>query len=296
MQADHNCRRREIALITADIGWGSASKAAERAPQALLDAGLAERLNAVIVRVPANPKMSEVSPSYEAVEKIITEHICQVADAVHQAVHQGFFPVVIGGDHTSAVGFHAGLGRAYGRLGIIWVDTHPDLNTVSTSPSGRIHGMVLAALLGRGSEVMLEAAQSCLTKDQQVAMIGIRDIDQGELKWIEEGNINCMTMNDVREDGLHESFIRAVKTACHQTDGFGLTVDLDAIDPVEAPFVSTPVKGGIKVNELLNELSELSANRRLKGLEVAECTPRSVEDNDPACDLVYRIINAVTST
>ena len=293
---DRDHSKKEIALITADIGWGSANAAAEGAPQALLDAGLAEKIDAVVIRVPVSPKMSQASPTYEETEQIVATHICQVSDAVERAVREGYFPVVIGGDHTSAIGFHAGLGRAYGALGIMWIDTHPDLNTLETSPSARIHGMVLAILLGRGSDLMLGTSSDCLTKDTQVAMVGTRDIDHGEMDWLNEGKIHCMTMDYVRRHGLHSSLSEAVQTVCQGTKGFGLTIDLDAIDPEDVPFVATPVQGGIRLPELLEELRVLPSHEKMMGLEVTEYTPRSSEDYEAACEVVSSIIKAATDS
>ena len=283
---------KPIALITAEIGWGSMKPSAEIAPQALLDAGLAERLGAKVYRVPCSPKMNETSPSYEETERIIVSHILEVKAAVVQAIQDGFFPVIIGGDHTSAVGFHAGLASVYGGLGIIWIDTHPDLNTLETSPSGHIHGMPLATLLKRGSDSMLNAGKECKTRDNQVAMIGTRDIDAGELTWLNEGNINCMTMDFVRRNGLKSAMEQAVMTATADTNGFGLTIDIDVLDPVDAPFVATPVDGGIMLKELISELCEMPMREKMMGLEVTEYTPRSSDDDDAACELVHKIITA----
>ena len=287
---------KPIALITAEIGWGSMKPAAEIAPQALLDAGLAERLGAKVYRVPCTPKMNESTPSYEETERIIVNHILGVKSSVVQVIQEGYFPVIIGGDHTSAIGFHAGLAEAFGELGIIWVDTHPDLNTLETSPSGHIHGMVLAALLGRGSDVMLEAGKACNTRDHQVAMIGTRDIDAGELTWLNEGNINCMTMDFVRRNGLKSAMEQAVTTATTDTNGFGLTIDIDVLDPIDAPFVATPVDGGIMLEELVNELCEMPMRDNMMGLEVTEYTPRSSDDDEAACDLVHKLITAALPT
>jgi len=283
---------KPIALITAEIGWGSMKPAAEIAPQALLDAGLAERLDAKVYQVRCSPKMSEASPSYEETERIIVNHILKVKATVVQAIQDGYFPVIIGGDHTSAVGFHAGLATVYGELGIIWVDTHPDLNTLETSPTGHIHGMPLATLLKRGSEPMLDAGRECQTQDSQVAMIGTRDIDAGELAWLNEGKINCMTMDFVRRNGLKSAIEQAVTTATTDTNGFGLTIDIDVLDPVDAPFVATPVDGGIMLEELATELCEMPMRHKMRGLEVTEYTPRNSDDDEAACELVYTLITA----
>ena len=156
-------RAHKIAIISAEIGWGSTFASAEYGPGQLLDAGLAEHLHATVTRIQAIPSMQDGPLSAEETEKAIMAHAKRVSDAVLEAIQQGMFPVVIGGDHTSALGFHSGLARAHGKTGIIWVDTHPDLNIAETSISGHIHGMVLGGLLGRGSE------RACLKCNQSHA-------------------------------------------------------------------------------------------------------------------------------
>ena len=229
-------------------------------------------------------------------ERVITEQISQISDAVVQAIQGGQFPVLVGGDHTSAIGLHTGIARVHGESGIVWVDTHPDLNTKETSPSGHIHGMVLSALLGRGSEAMLRVAEDCLTKDHQVAMVGVREIDTGEQRWLDEGNITCHTMGNVNEQGLEHAVAYAIEIANTAKAGFGLSIDLDAIDPSEAPFVATPVDGGIQAEELARVLASMPHQNRMLGMEVTEYTPRSGADDESACKLVASLVTAATAS
>ena len=182
-----NPQNKQIAIISASIGWGSMHEAAERGPALLFKHGLADCVGASIVDIKAVPAMARGALNYDETEKAIMDHASRVSDAVYTAIHDGFFPVIVGGDHTSALGFHSGLGRAFGETGIVWVDTHPDLNTKETSPSGHIHGMVLAGLLGKGSMRMLEATAACQTQEAHVAMVGTRAIDAGEQRRIERG-------------------------------------------------------------------------------------------------------------
>ena len=286
---------RKIALIASSIGWGSGFKQAERGPELLLRAGLAERVHAVkVIDVPAIPTMTEATIVGDAIEQVIMEHANRVSDAVVNAIQDGFFPVIIGGDHTSALGFHTGLARAHGETGIIYVDTHPDLNTFETSPSGNIHGMVLAGLLGRGSEPMCRATSACQTRDEHVAMVGVRDIDDGEQIWLDEGKIHCMTMDEVHERGLGTCMNDAVRTANQAPEGFGLTIDIDVLDPSQAPFVATPVEDGIFVDDLATAIATMPHPERLLGVEVTEFTPRSDSDAQQACNIMATLINAVT--
>ena len=289
---------QNIAIISAEIGWGSTIASAEYGPQQLLDAGLAERLHATVTRIQAIPSMRDGALSDEDTEIAIMAHAGRVSDAVVASIQQGMFPVIIGGDHTSALGFHSGLARVYGETGIIWVDTHPDLNTLKTSLSGHIHGMVLAGVLGRGSERMLEATKSCQTSDAHVAMVGIRAIDDAEQAWLDEGVIQCMKMDAVHERGLQACMFDAVATANQAEAGFGLTIDIDAIDPSQAPFVATPVEDGIDADEFARVLAQLPHQERLLGMEVVEFTPRNDEpgDADRACTLIVSLVTAVTGT
>ena len=284
---------QKIMLITAEIGWGSGLQAAERGPELLLEAGLADALQANITRINAIPSMLDGALEGAALETAIMDHARRVSDAVFETVQQGMFPVIIGGDHTSALGFHTGLARAHGKTGIIWVDTHPDLNTPETSPSGNIHGMPLAGLLGRGSEKMLETTAPCRISEEHVAMVGTRSIDEGEQKWLDEGIIHCMTMDVVKERGLSACLASAVNTANQAEAGYGLSIDIDAIDPSQAPFVATPVDGGLDVDELAQVLKDLPRKDRLLGMEVVEFTPRKNADAVVACELIASLVAAI---
>jgi arginase len=174
------------------------------------------------------------------------------------------------------------------------VDTHPDLNTIETSPSGNIHGMVLAGLLGRGSEAMLQTTNACQTLDAHVAMVGVRSADEGEQRWLDEGKIHCMTMDVVREQGLETCMSNAIQTANKATAGYGLTIDIDALDPKDAPFVATPVADGLDTTDLITALASIEDSQRLLGMEVVEFTPHQDSDTAVACDLIYSLVTAVT--
>jgi len=288
---------RKIALIACSIGWGSGIESAERGPSLLLKAGLAEQIQAsTVIDIQAIPSMAVGTLEPDAIEVTIMEHVERVSDAVVQAISNGQFPVIIGGDHTSALGFHTGLARAHGQAGIVWVDTHPDLNTPETSLSGNIHGMVLAGLLGHGSEAMRQSTVACQIEKEHVGMVGVRDIDAGEQNHLDSWGINCMTMDDVREAGLDACMKGAVESANQAPAGFGLTIDIDVLDPSEAPFVATPVEGGLFVEELVSAIATIPYAERLLGLEVVEFTPRNDGDAEAACNIMAKLINAVTCT
>ena len=284
---------RQISIIASCIGWGSRVESAERGPMDLLEAGLAERLQASVTVIAATPSMKDGPQAPAEIESNIVQHAAKVSDAVVAAISDGDFPVVIGGDHTTAIGLYSGLARASGQVGIVWIDTHTDLNTPETSPSGNMHGMVLAGVLGRGSEAMVRATEDCKTIDSHVAMVGIRSVDSGEQRWLDEGNINCIRMSQVRDRGLDVCLADAVNTANQAEAGYGLTIDLDVIDPTQAPFVATAVDGGLDSKNLAQALGTLPKTDRLLGMEVTEFTPRNEQDAQPACDIVVSLVNAV---
>ena len=153
--------------------------------------------------------------------------------------------------------------------------------------------MVMAGVLGRGSDAMVQATQDCKTIDSHVAMIGVRSVDSGEQRWLDEGNINCMKMSQVRDRGLDVCLTDAVNTANCAEAGYGLTIDLDVIDPTQGPFVATAVDGGVNAEELSFVLKSLPRPERLLGMEVTEFTPRNEQDAQPACNLVATLVNAV---
>jgi arginase len=296
MSADQNASHpRKIAIIACSIGWGSGLESAERGPALLLNEGLAQSVQAErVIEITAIPRMSEATLEGDAIERAIMEHAKRVSRAVVDVIEEGYFPVIIGGDHTSALGFHTGLAMAHGETGIVWVDTHPDLNTPETSPSGNIHGMVLGGLLGRGSEPMRGATSECQTREEHVAMVGVRDIDEGEQLWLDEGKIKCMKMSDIHERGLDICMNGAIDIANRAPAGFGLTIDIDVLDPSEAPFVATPVDDGIFMKDLAEAMGKMPHTDRLLGLEVVEFTPRNAGDAKEAHRILATLINAVT--
>lgn len=285
---------RQIALICSNCGWGSGKPSAEQGPVELLNAGLAERLAAKVMIVNIEPSMRAGRISDENIESAIMSHASNVSNMVVAAIQEGCFPVVVGGDHTSALGFYAGLARSYGETGIVWVDTHPDLNTPETSPSGNIHGMVLGGILRRGSDPMLQATTECQTREEHVAMVGVRSIDEGEQRWLDEGTIHCLKMVDVYERGLTACMTDAVETANKAAAGYGLTIDIDVIDPTQVPFVATPVENGVDAEDLVQALSTLPNKDRLLGMEVVEFTPLQESDAAVACDLITALVTAAT--
>ena len=212
-----------------------------------------------------------------------TEEICRaLADDVAAAVADGHLPLVVGGDHSIAIGTVAGVTRDRD-VGIVWFDAHGDFNTPTTTPSGNVHGMSLAAILGRGTFAGREWADAGV-EPENVAVVGARDLDDEERVALRESDVTVYTMTDIDERGLPAVTREAVDVATDGTDGLHVSLDLDFLDPQEAPGVGTPVRGGATYREghTAMELVSRTAGDELASLELVEANPILDEHNRTA--------------
>lgn len=215
--------------------------------------------------VPADP--------VEAVRRIASA----LAGRVAELRAAGDFPLVIGGDHSCAIGTWSGMRRSIDagqRLGLLWVDAHMDSHTLESSPSHHIHGMPLAALLGHGDPRLTgiaPAGAKLLPAD--VCLIGVRSFEAAEAALLRELGVRVYFMDEVRRRGLPEVFAEALRRVARDTAGYGISIDLDALDPVEGPGVGTPVGGGLARAELAAALALADGDERLLALEIVEYNP-----------------------
>lgn len=194
------------------------------------------------------------------------------------ALDQGRTPLVIGGDHSIGVGTISGVAahfRAKGQsMGLIWIDAHADVNTPSSSPSGNIHGMPLATILGQGHEELVTLGSDRVrVAPKNVALIGIRMIDMVERELLRASGITYFTMRDIDEKGMTWVMERAIAVASDGTSGIHVSFDLDGVDPVYAPGVSTPVTGGLSFREAHLALEKTFESGKLTSLEFVELNP-----------------------
>ena len=208
---------------------------------------------------------------------IVAYHCRYLAQRVEQTLKTGNRPMTIGGDHSMAAGSVAGLVRAkqsHGKTGLIWIDAHPDLNTDETSPSGALHGMPIAALLGIGDpDFATLAGPTPALKPEHIFYIGIRDIDDGEQNYITKHDIPGLTGAEVRETGIAAAIDTALETLRPKVDHLALSFDLDSLDPSDAPAVGTPVKGGIPLNDLVPVWQKMLRDVEFDLIEIAEFNP-----------------------
>lgn len=205
----------------------------------------------------------------------------ELAKNVSQLVRDKAFFSVIGGDHSCAIGTWSGVYDALhetGDIGLIWIDAHMDSHTPETSQSGRIHGMPLACLLGYGYPALTSVLhQAAKLKPENICMIGVRSFESGEAEFLKNLNVKIYFMDEVKERGFATVLQEAVDIVNRHTIGFGLTLDLDAIDPQDAPGVDVPETDGIRVNELYDGLAKVFSDERLITTEIVEFDP--IKDN-----------------
>jgi len=208
----------------------------------------------------------------------ITRSCERLARRVKSSLRTGDFPIVLGGDHSMAIGTIAGVAAycrdAGKRLGVIWVDAHSDINTPGTSPSGNIHGMPVAAAIGIGSPELARVGGDYRKLDpHNIVMIGLRSVDEGERRVILETGIRAYTMTDIDRLGMHQVINESLDYLSERADHIHVSFDLDSVDPSIAMGVGTPVPGGLTYREAHLVMETIAERGALGSLEVAEVNP-----------------------
>lgn len=216
-----------------------------------------------------------------------------IRDSVEDAAKRGALPVTIGGDHSMAAGSVAGLARARGRTGLIWIDAHPDINTPQTTPSGAWHGMPVAALLGLGDQDFAGlAGGGAAVRPEHLFYFGLRDIDPGERALLSSLPVRSFTVEDVRREGAAAILRRIADELSGAVDCLALSLDIDAFDPALAPATGTPVPGGFAADDLLPALADFVRERPFDLVEIAEYNP-ALPGADRTRDFIRRALAAL---
>jgi arginase len=208
----------------------------------------------------------------------IAETCRRQAEWVKSTLESGAMPLVLGGDHSIAIGTVAGVAAHYRihgkRVGLIWIDAHADLNTPDTSPSGNIHGMPLACCLGIGPpELTNVSGAAASVQPSNAVLVGVREVDAPERRTVADSGLTVYTMRDIDERGLRAIMQEAVAIADRDTAGFCVTLDMDFVDPAEAPGVGTPVRGGASYREAHLVMELIADSGRMLSLEIVEVNP-----------------------
>jgi len=290
-----------VAMLGVPMDLGGGRRGVDMGPNAMRIAGLVEGVQALGCeiedlgnvpvpeperRVPKNAKARFVAE--------IAECCASVAGEVESVLERGWFPLVIGGDHSIAAGTVAGMSNYFHkrdeRLGLIWFDAHGDMNTPETSTSGNVHGMPLAACLGRGvPELVALGRRSPMVDPECTALIGVRDLDRREALEVREAGIRVFTLREIDMHGIHKVMSQAIEIATKGTAGFHLSFDLDGVDPSVAPGVGTPVPGGTTLRESHLVMEHAADSKKLLGLEIAELNP-ILDDHNRTAEFAKELI------
>jgi len=274
-----------ICILGAPMDFGAGRRGVDMGPSALRKAGLQGKLtglgyqiqdlgNVFVDQQESMPEGDSKAKFLESISQSCTVLAAQVAGVIER----GSFPLVLGGDHSIAAGTVAGVASAYRRkgqkIGLMWIDAHTDMNTPGTTPSGNVHGMPLACCIGHGpSELTRILGFAPKVDAKNVVLIGIRDVDLEERDLVRSSGVSVFTMRQIDEMGLHQVMDRALAIVNDGTDGFHLSLDMDSIDPVEAPGVGTPVQGGMTYREGHLAMEMICDHGSLVSMELVEVNP-----------------------
>jgi arginase len=281
---------RKLSIIGMPMDLGQMRRGVDMGPSAIRYAGIYEKLVELFdvindlgdisvgrpeVVIDPNTKIRNL--------KLIVEKNEQLAKTVAKVVQDGYFPLILGGDHSTAIGTLAGVAKHYSNLGVIWFDAHGDLNTVETSPSGNIHGMPLAVSMGLGHKALTNImGYSPKVKLENIVIIGARALDIGEKGLINEKGIKVYTMHEIDRIGMTKVMEETIGYLKERTDGVHLSFDMDALDPTDAPGVGTPVNGGVSYRESHLAMEMLAEANIITSAEFVEVNPILDEKNKTA--------------
>src|SRR5271169_2656108 len=291
---------KQIRIIGVPLDLGQSRRGVDMGPSAVRVAGLESKLEALgyIVKDGGNVSVAvlETRPEGDPRAKYlteITETCTKEAEIVLKTLEGGHIPVVLGGDHSVAAGTVSGVAEFYRRknqkIGLLWIDAHTDINTPDSSPSGNVHGMPLAALMGLGPAELGNIYDfSPKVQPENCVLVGIRDVDNFEKENIRKSGVEVFTMRDIDERGMRAVMEEALRMAGRGTAGYHVSLDMDWIDPEDAPGVGTPVWGGATYREAHLAMEIISDHGRMLGLEIVEVNP-VIDEHNQTADLAVEL-------
>src|SRR5215468_1354141 len=298
-----NIVSKRIRILGVPLDLGQTRRGVDMGPSAVRVAGLEARLEAIghvvedggniAVAIPEQKKEGDPRAKYL---KEITATCTKHAETVMKTLEAGKVPLVLGGDHSVAAGTVAGVAEFYRqqrrqdqKVGLIWIDAHADINTPETSPSGNVHGMPLAAVLGLGPPELANIfGFSPKVQAENCVLVGVRDIDAAEKENIRETGIEVYTMRDIDERGMRTVIEEALRVAGRGTAGYHISLDMDWIDPEDAPGVGTPVRGGASYREAHLAMEIIADHGRMTSFEIVEVNP-VIDEHNRTADLAVEL-------
>lgn len=279
--------RGKISIVGAPMNLGQLRRGVDMGPSAIRYAGVVERLESLgyqvndlgDIEIGRDRLTTDPLTGLRNLEAVV-QASTKIADKVDKIMKEGSFPLVLGGDHSIAIGTLAGISKYFKRLGVIWFDAHGDLNTPETSPSGNIHGMPLAVSLGLGETTLTQIGGYCpKIQPKNIVIIGARSLDEGEKRLIKEKGIKVYTMHEIDRLGIPKVIEETIAYFKNRSDGVHLSLDLDGLDPLYAPGVGTPVEGGLNYRESHLAMEMFFESEMITSAEFVEVNPILDEKN-----------------
>ncbi|ASF19802.1 arginase [Staphylococcus saprophyticus] len=283
---------KTVEIIGTPSTFGQRKLGVNLGPDAIRYAGIVARIEAIglTVKDSGNINVPELNlnkfnseqQGLRNLEEII-ETSETLSQSVSNSISNNHFPLILGGDHSIAIGSISGVSKHYENLGVIWYDAHGDLNIPEESPSGNIHGMPLRILAGDGDDKLVNIANYApKVKPENIVLIGMRDLDVGERQYIKDNNIKTYTMAEVDRYGIKQVIKETIDYLKEKTDGIHLSLDVDALDPVETPGTGTRVLGGLTYRESHFALEFLHNSNLVTSMDLVEVNPLIDHNNDTA--------------
>jgi arginase len=285
---------QKIRIIGVPMDLGASRRGVDMGPSALRVAGLQARIKQLGHQVEDIGNISVKQAEEMSYGEKRAKYLAEIADAckdlgaiVEKSLEESMLPVVLGGDHSIAAGTLSGVASHFKKkekkVGLIWLDAHGDINTPESSPSGNVHGMPLAAAMGYGATELVELQGfKPKVEPQNISLVGIRDLDSQEKKLAKKSGVHVFTMRDIDERGMREVMSDALKYAMDDTDGIAVSLDMDFVDPSDAPGVGTPVRGGVTYREAHLAMEMIADTEAMVSLEIVEINPVIDEHNTTA--------------
>ncbi len=285
---------QKIRIIGVPMDLGQSRRGVDMGPSALRVAGLMARIKQLGLHVEDIGNISVKQPEEMSYGEKRAKYMAEIAETcqdlaviVEKSVEEGFLPLVLGGDHSVASGVAAGVSNFYRKqkkeIGYIWLDAHGDMNTPESSPSGNVHGMPLAAIMGYGAPELVDLMGfKPKAEPSNIVIVGARDLDAQERKIVKKSGVHVFTMRDIDERGMREVMSDALKYAMDDTAGVSVSLDMDFVDPSDAPGVGTPVRGGVTYREAHLAMEMIADSEAMVSMEIVEINPVIDEHNRTA--------------
>lgn len=290
-----------ICIIGAPMDLGADRRGVDIGASAIRYAGLRDHLQSLghsvrdvgNIFIPQPESQPIGNPRLKFLDPIV--HVSEeLANVVTEALQAGELPLILGGDHSIALGSISGTARVHKNLGVIWIDAHADFNTEETTPSGNIHGMILAALSGIGDKRLTDVGGwSPKIPIDQIVIVGARDLDPGEQELLRTHHVHVFTMSDIDEHGISAVMQQATRIAGRDGSPIHLSMDMDSMDPREAPGVGTAVRGGLSYREAHLAMEMVARTQQMVSMDIVEVNAILDRENATARLAVELILSAL---